>query len=385
MVWVLSLLSAVGPMSIDMYLPALPTIAQDLGVNAAAVQLTLSTFFVGFAVGQFVYGPLSDRYGRRPMLLFGSSFYVLMSIGCAVSPTVESLTIFRLFQAFAGGAGTVITRAVVRDRYGMTEGAQIMSQMMFIVAFAPLMAPLLGGQLLIWVGWRPIFWVLVVYGILCWVMVYVALPETLPLADRVGRRVRGVFAGYLVVMKSRRVLGCLSAGGLSFAAMFAYLSGTPFVYIEYFGVPAEYFGLLFGVTVFALMIGARINQKLVARFGVRAMLMIGVAVGAGAGLVMVAFAATGVLGLLGIVLPLFFNIGALPLVGANAIALASERYPSQAGAVAALFGTSQFGLGAISGVAVGFLHDGTPVPMAAVVAVCGVGSLLSALLLLRKA
>ena len=384
LVWILSLLAAAGPMSIDMYLPGLPTIAQDFGVPAAAVQMTLSAFFVGFGVGQLLSGPLSDRYGRRPMLLLGSAIYVAMSIGCALAPTVEWLSLFRLLQAFGGGAAVVITRAVIRDRFDMAGGARMMSQMMFVVAFAPLFAPLLGGQLLIWFGWRPIFWVLVAYGVVCFAAVALALPESLPAASRVGRRLGTAFVGYFIVLRNRQTLGCMLAGGLSFAAMFAYISGTPFVFIEYYQVPMQYYGLLFGLNVIALMIGARLNSRYVMRVGVRYLLMAGVVICAVAGLATLVAGLTGWGGLWGLLVGLWFSVGSLPLIGANAISLASEPFPAQAGAVSALFGMSQFGIGAFSGALVGVFHDGTPFPMTAVIAVCSMASLLVALVLLRQ-
>lgn len=371
LVWILGMLAAFGAMSVDMYLPSLPTIGRDLGASPAEVQLTLSSFFVGFAIGQLLYGPLSDRYGRRPILLFGITLYIATSALCATSESIESLTAFRFLHALGGGAGSVVARAIVRDRFDLARRARALSLMMVIMGIAPLLAPLAGGQILALAGWRAIFWLLTGFGAVCLVATLWRIEESNPATGRRRTPLYRLFSGYARVIRHRDAMGCILAGGFVFAGMFAYISGTPFVYIEYFGVPPEAYGFLFGLNVIALMGGAYANTRLAGRFGLRR-LMAGAALStAGAGLLLLAAAWTGAGGLAGIVVPLFLYMAGLNLIAVNAIALATEDFPYDAGAVTALFGGVQIGLGAVAGIAVGQLHDGTPVPMSAVIAACG--------------
>ena len=383
MVWVLGLLSTFAPISIDMYLPSLPTIGREFGVAAANVQLTLGAFFIGFAIGQLFWGPLSDKFGRRPMLIAGVVLFILTSALCALSTSIEALIGFRLLQALGGGAGTVIARAIVRDRFDANHGARVMSYMMLVTALAPLTAPLIGGYVLQWFGWRAIFWILSGFGAVCLIILLAALPESNPHERRNKATLWRVFAGYAAVFRDLRVVACLLTGGFAFAGMFAYISGTPFVYIELFGVPAEAYGYLFGLNIISLMTSSYINGKLVVRFGSMRLVTFGACLAAcsGGALLYTAWSGTG--GLVGIVIPLFFYLGSLSFITANAIALAVEGFPFSAGTVAAVFGASQFGFGAIAGAAVGLLYNNTPVPMAAVIAGCGLISLLSARLLAR--
>ena len=383
-VWVLGLLSTFAPISIDMYLPSLPAIGRALFASAGGVQLTLSAFFVGFAVGQLFWGPLSDKYGRRPMLIAGVILYIVTSALCAISANIETLIAFRALQAFGGGAGTVIARAIVRDHFDTDHGARVMSYMMLVTALAPLCAPVIGGYVLQWFGWRTIFWILAGFGSVCLAILLVALPESNPSERRSTATLWRVFAGYAGVFKDFRVVACLLTGGFAFAGMFAYISGTPFVYIEFFGVPPEAYGYLFGLNIVSLMISAYINGKLVTKFGTKRLVAFGAGQAACSGVALLYLAWSGTGGLVGIVIPLIFYISAISFVTANAIALAVEGYPLKAGTVAAVFGASQFGFGAIAGTAVGQLYDGTPIPMAAIIAACGVISLMSSWLLMRS-
>jgi DHA1 family bicyclomycin/chloramphenicol resistance-like MFS transporter len=377
-------LAAFGPMSIDMYLPALPTIGADLGADAGQVQLSLSLFFIGAAVGQMLYGPLSDRFGRRPLLFIGIAIYVATSLAAALAADIEQLIWFRGLQALGASAASVISRAIVGDVASGDQAAALLSVLTLVMGLAPLAAPLVGGQILIWLGWRAIFAVLAAYGVVCLAAVALAVPETNPPAKRLGLSPLDMGVAYLSVLGHRRALGCLVASGAAFAGMFAYISGTPFVYIEYFGVPPQYYSFLFGLNIAAIMAGAFANSRLVSRVGRLRMLGLGTSMVAAAGLALLAAALTGVAGLTGIVLPLFFYLGALNLIAANAMARVLDFFPSTAGTVAALFGMAHFGLGAVTGALVGQLHDGTPVPMAAVIAACGAVAFLARCLLVRE-
>jgi DHA1 family bicyclomycin/chloramphenicol resistance-like MFS transporter len=355
-----------------MYLPSLPTLATEFGATPGQVQLTLSAFFIGFALGQLVYGPLSDRCGRKPVLLVGLSVYVLTSLLCMLSPRIEILTVLRFFQALGGGAGTVIARAMVRDLFNRDRAAQILSLMMLVTALAPLVAPIIGGYLLRGRGWRSIFGLLALLGLICFITVVWRLPESHPLARRRRGRFTQLLRAYGTVLGHRQALGAMLASGMAFAGMFAYISGTPFVYIEVFGVAPEHYGYLFGLNVVGLMLGALFNSRCVMYVGMRSLLIAGTQIAALAGLCLAATAWTGLGGLLGIVVPLLVYMSSLNLIAANALACALEDFPQHAGTTAALFGAVQFGLGALAGMAVGYLHDGSPVPMAAVIAVAGI-------------
>ncbi|MEM7251691.1 MAG: Bcr/CflA family multidrug efflux MFS transporter [Pseudomonadota bacterium] len=384
LVFVLATLVAFGPMSIDMYLPSLPTIGDRFDASTGSVQLTLSAFFIGFALGQLLYGPLSDRLGRRPVLLWGISLYVATSVCCALSTSIDQLIIFRFLHALGGGAGTVVARAAVRDCFEQNQAARVLSLMMLVTAIAPLLAPVLGGYVLNWFGWRSIFWLLSGFGVGCWLLVAFGLPETNPSERRKDVSVLSAFAGYQKVLRHPTAIGCILSGGFGFAGMFAYISGTPFVYIELFGVSPQHYGYLFGLNIVGLAIGASLNARLVLRHGAPRMMILGALVNAIAGLVLFINAATGYGGLVGLLVPLFFFIGALNLIAANAIAIASTHFATSAGAVAALFGAAQFGLGALAGGVVGQLHNDTAVPMATVIGVCGMGALVASVWVNRQ-
>jgi DHA1 family bicyclomycin/chloramphenicol resistance-like MFS transporter len=379
----LGALVAFGPMSIDMYLPSLPSIARDFSVPLSEVQLTLSTFFVGFAGGQLVYGPLSDRFGRRPVLLAGIAAYVATSALCALSTGIAMLLAARLVQALGGGAGSVIARAVLRDLFESNRAAQAMSQLALITGLAPLAAPLVGGQVLLWLGWRAIFWVLTGFGALCLLAAASIVPETHPASRRQMLRLPAMLGGYLRVLGHRQALGNVLAGGCAFMGMFAYIAGTPFVYIELYGVSPQHYGFLFGLNVLGIMCGAYVNSRLVTRLGTGILLATGTAIVSVAGLALLALAWSGVGGLLGVVVPLFFYVGSINLISANSIARTLHHFPQIAGTAAAVFGTAQFGMGALAGVLVSQFHDGTALPMAAVIAASGVLSKIAERLLAR--
>jgi DHA1 family bicyclomycin/chloramphenicol resistance-like MFS transporter len=368
----LGALSAFGPLSIDMYLPSFPRLAAEFGATPGQVQLTLSAFFLGFALGQLLYGPLSDRYGRKPLLMVGLSVYVVTSLLCMMSPRIEILSGLRFLQALGGGAGAVIARAMVRDLYDRDLSARVLSLMMLVTALAPLVAPLIGGYLLHWSGWRAIFGLLCMLGFACLVAVVRYLPESHAPSQRRRGALAQVMREYGAVFSHRQALGAILAGGVAFAGMFAYISGTPFIYMQLFGVAPEHYGYWFGLNVVGLMLGASLSGKLVPRVGAQSMLGIGTSIAALAGLSLLITAWTGVGGFPGIVVPLFVYVGSLNLISANAAARALDYFPKTAGTTSAVFGAVQFGLGALAGALVGQLHDGSAVPMAAVVAVAGV-------------
>jgi MFS transporter, DHA1 family, multidrug resistance protein len=301
-----------------------------------------------------------DRYGRKPLLLVGLSIYICTSLLCAVSPRIEILTGLRFLQAFGGGAAAVIARAIVRDLYDRGRAARTLSLMMLVTGLAPLVAPLAGGYLVRWSGWRAIFGLLATFGLLCFVAVVRQLPESHPPAQRRRGHLAQIMREYGAVLSHRQAFGAILTGGMAFAGMFAYISGTPFVYIQLFGVAPQHYGYWFGLNVLGLMLGSYLNGKLVTRVGVLPMLVSGTHIAALAGLSLVVMAWTGLGGLLGIVVPVFLYVGSLNLIAANALARALGYFPQRAGTTAAVFGAAQFGFGALAGMGVGQLHETAP-------------------------
>lgn len=359
-----------------MYLPSLPGIARDLHATSAEVQLSVTAFLTGFCLGMLLYGPLADRFGRRPVLITGIFFYVITSVLCAFAQNVEQLVALRLLQALGGGAASVLGRAIVRDVFPPLDAARVLSIMHVITMIAPLVAPILGGYLLIGFGWRSIFTVLAGFGLICLAPVLWRLKETYPPTQRTATNLRSAFVPYGHLLRNRRALGYVLCGGLSFAGMFAFIAGSPFVYIEYFRVAPDHYGYLFGLNIVGIMLATTYNAKKVKRVGSQTMLSVGAAVAAVSGMVLAVSGITGFGGLAGVVIPLFFFVAVTGLIGANCVAQLLALFPQSAGVAAATFGAAQFGLGAAASVAVGVFHNGTPTAMCLVVAVTGCGSLM---------
>ncbi|MEU8528213.1 MULTISPECIES: Bcr/CflA family multidrug efflux MFS transporter [Streptomyces] len=383
---VLGGLTALPPLSMDMYLPALPQVTDALRAPAATVQLTLTACLAGMALGQLVVGPMSDRWGRRRPLLVGMIVYVAATAVCAFAPGVELLVAFRLLQGLAGAAGIVIARAVVRDLYDGVEMARFFSTLMLISGVAPIIAPLIGGQILRITDWRGVFHVLTAVGVVLTLVVRRFLHETLPPERRheggVGealRTMRGLLA-------DRVFTGYMLAGGLAFAALFAYISASPFVVQEIYGASPQTFSLLFGLNSVGLVAVGQINGKLlVGRVSLDKALGFGLAVitlAAGA-LVLMTAGVFGEVGLAGIAAGLFVLMSAMGLAMPNTNALALMRTPHAAGSASALLGTSSFLIGAIASPLVGIAGEATAVPMAVVQLACAVAALGCFLLLCR--
>lgn len=374
---VLSALTAMAPVSIDMYLPALPALAQDLATTPAGAQLTLSAFMLGFGGGQIIYGPLADRYGRRVPLAVGLALAVAASIGCALARSLDALIVWRFVQALGGCAGPVLARAIVRDLYERDRMARVLSLMTMVMSVAPIAAPLIGGQLLLHGSWRAVFWTLAGFGALCLVGSLALLRETLPPEHRARLPLSALVRAYIEPLKNRRFLGYAFTGAFVYAGMFAYISGSPFVFISLYGVPPQYYGLLFGLNVVGIMIATALNGRMVMRAGADHMLRGGTVLAAVSGCLLLLAGASGWGGLPGLAVPLFFFIGSIGFIGANSVAGALMLFAQQrAGMASALLGTLQFFFGALGAVLVAAFNDGTALPMTAVIALAGIGSLL---------
>jgi DHA1 family bicyclomycin/chloramphenicol resistance-like MFS transporter len=366
---VLGGLTALPPLSMDMYLPALPAVTRALHSPAATVQLTLTACLAGMALGQLVVGPLSDRWGRRRPLLAGMVIYVLATAVCAFAPTAELLIAFRLLQGLAGAAGIVIARAVVRDLHDGLDMARFFSTLMLISGVAPVIAPVIGGQVLRVTDWRGVFVVLTVVGIALTLVVWRWLHETLPPA----RRHQGGLGETLRTMRGlladRRFTGYTLVGGFTFAALFAYIAASAFVVQDLYGASAQTYSLLFGVNSVGLVALGQVNGKvLVGRVPMDRVLGAGLAIIAAAALALLLMTsgALGRVGLPPVAAALFVLMSAMGLVLPNANALALMRTPHAAGSASALLGTSSFMIGAIASPLVGIAGERTALPMALV-------------------
>lgn len=370
----LGALTAFAPMSIDMYLPTLPTLRVQLATDAAMVQLTLVAYFIGLAGGQLVYGPAADRFGRKPVLAAGICLYVAASAGCALAGSIGVLIACRLLQALGGCVGIVIARTVVRDLFDQQQSARVFSILMLVMGVAPIAAPLAGGWLLAMAGWRSIFWVLAGFGLTCLVATAVFLPETRRPSVR-GVPVGGIARLYGRVFRQPVFRRAVLAGGLAQAGMFAYIAGSPFVFIELHHVPAAAYGWLFGANAFGLIAASQGNRWLLSRMPAPRLLGIGIAIAAASGAALLAVALGQATGLAWIAVPLFVYVASLGLVMPNAVAIAMRPFPDDAGSASGLLGSIQFAFAAVAGTAVGWLGEGSALPMAAVMAGCGLSSL----------
>ena len=348
---------ALGPLTIDMYLPALPSITGDLGTTAATVQLTLTGTLVGLALGQLVLGPLSDAYGRRRPLLAGTALHVVASLLVLVAPTVAVLGALRVLQGVGAAAGAVIAIAVVRDLYDGRAAATMLSRLFLVLGAAPVLAPTLGGEILRFTSWRGVFALLAAYGLLMLAVGWATLRETLPPERRRSAGLLGTVRGYGGLLHDRSYVGLVLVAGLTMAGLFSYVSGSAFVYQGEFGLDEQQFGLLFGAGAFWLIAATQLNPLVLRRFEPQQVLVFGTVVGALAGAALVVLAATDTGGLPAVVASLWVVLFACGLALPNAPALALSRHGDAAGTAAALLGAVQFGVGALVSPVVGLLGN----------------------------
>lgn len=370
---ILGSLTAIGPLSIDLYLPALPALAGDLSTGAMQTQLTLTACVAGLAIGQAVAGPLSDTLGRRRPLLAGLAAYAVASLLCAASPTVETLIAMRVVQGAAGAAGIVIARAIVRDLYQGAAAARFFSMLMLVTGLAPILAPVLGGQLLRFLPWPGLFAVLSGVGVALFLGALLGLRETLPPARRATGGLRATAATFRELAADRMFAGYALTIGLAFGAMFTYISGSPFVLQDIYGMSPQTYGIAFGVNALGITAAAQIGGRLAGRVRLRRLLAagLGVMTAGGAGLLLAVLTGAGLYG----VLPALFLVTSgqgLILPNATALALSSGRASQVAGSASALLGVAQFTLGGAAAPLAGIAGPGTAVPMAASIAALAV-------------
>jgi len=373
LVFLLGTLMAFGPLSIDTYLPAFPSIGRAFGADAAAVQQTLSVYFFGLAIGQVVYGPLADRFGRRAPLLGGMTLYIIAALGCATAPSLGALTGWRFVQALGGSAGMVITRAVVRDRFAPREMARVFSQLMLVMGVAPILAPLLGSTLLAATGWRGIFFTLAALGVACLVAQYFALYETLAPERRARAGLRAIVTTYGGLLRDARFLTPVIAAGLLWSTMFVYIGGAPFLYMELHRVSPGTFGVLFGVNAAGMIGAAQVNARQLRTHTPGTLLRFGATLVSAGGLTLLLAVTTQLGGLPLVAIAFFVMLSGLGFVGGNASSAALAPFPHAAGSASALMGTVQFAIGASAGAVAAALFDGTGRATGLVIALVALG------------
>ncbi|MGF1759774.1 Bcr/CflA family multidrug efflux MFS transporter [Photobacterium sagamiensis] len=366
---ILGAIAALTPLAIDMYLPAMPAIAKDLAVTPSLVQTTLTAYTAGFAIGQLLHGPLADSYGRRPILIIGIVFFTIAAVLSAMSRDIVELTWFRAAQGFAGASAAVIIQALVRDMFEREEFARTMSFVTLVMTIAPLAAPMIGGYVSVWFGWRSIFWLLAICAVLVILSVLWKIPETLPAEKRLPFHLGTTLRNYARLMTTPTAVGFVFCSGFSFAGMFTFLTVGSFIYIDLYQVSTQNFGYLFGLNVVCLILMTSINGRLVKKMGSHWMLRFGLTVQliAGIGLILGQMLH---LGLWGVVIPVMLFVGTISIIGSNTMACLLSKYPHMAGTASSLAGTIRFGTGTVVGGAVAMMPDATVWPMALTMATC---------------
>lgn len=371
----LGAIAAMTPLAIDMYLPAMPNIAKDLGVAESAVQMTLSVYIGAFAVGQLIHGPLADSFGRKPILLIGIFFFAIASVLSAMVNSIETLMLARGFQGFAGAAVAVIIQAIVRDMFDREDFTRVMSFVTLIMTIAPLVGPLLGGHISVWLGWRAIFIILTAIAILIGIAVLRKIPETLSEKNKQSLRFGVVTRNYLSLFKNPVAMGLILCSAFSFSGMFAFLTAGSFVYIDVYGVKPDHFGYFFGFNIVAMMVMTSLNGRLVKKVGSHFMLRLGLAIQflAGVGL----FVSL----LIGpefwqLVLFIALYISTLSTIGSNASGLLLSHYPKMAGTASSLSGSLRFGISSLVGGLVAVFPASITLSMVAMMAFCAAASAL---------
>lgn len=375
-------LSAFGPMSMSIYTPAMTTIGRALMASDEEVKLTLTTFLIGFSAGQILYGPLSDRFGRKPVLLVGAAVYTLMGLACAFAPSVNELIVLRIFHGLGVCSGAVISRAIVRDTFGHQGSAQVMSWVSLGINIAPAIAPIIGGHLTAWFGWQSVFFVLAGFGAIVFLVVLLWLHETNPYLGK-GAGVWGTIKQAGPMLAHRQFLGYALAIGFTFAGMFAYVAGSPFVLMNQLHLTPGEYGYWILTSVAGFTLGSFIATRTVTRLRLPLCIAIGLATAAGGGLLTLGLSLAGYFSVVTIVGPYFFVAIGSGMTMAPAMAGSVNQFPRQAGTASSLMGTLQMGGAALSTAIVTALTDGTQMPMIWTMLGASTLGLVSTFLLLR--
>ena len=366
--------SAIGPAAMDAYLPGLPELARDFGVSPSAAQVTVTTYLLGLALGQLLSGPLSDVHGRRRPLVAGMAVFTVTTLACSLAPSLYVLAGMRLVQGTAAAVGVAVGRAIVRDLYAGAAGARYLSRLMMVIGLAPILAPIVGGQLLRFTSWRGVFVALAVLGLVLTAIGARLLPETLP---RERRRAAGLgitLRTFAQLLADPRFVGFVLIVGLGGGAMIGYVAGSSFVLQDVYGASPQLYGVLFGLNAVFLVAGAQVNAHLLATRSPRSLLRVGLVMLVVAGVALVVIVSLPKAGLATVMAPLMLQMASWSFVQANALALALTDHPAVAGTAAALLGVSQYAFGAFTAPLVGLGGSDTALPMALVIAACAVGA-----------
>lgn len=374
-VFILGLLAMLMPLSIDMYLPALPVISAQFGVPAGSAQMTLSTYILGFALGQLFYGPMADSFGRKPVILGGTLIFAGAAVACAQAQTIDQLIVMRFFHGLAAAAASVVINALMRDIYPKEEFSRMMSFVMLVTTIAPLVAPMAGGAVLVWFSWHVIFWILALAALLASAMIFFFIDETLPAERRQKFHIRTTMGNFASLFRHKRVLSYMLASGFSFAGMFSFLSAGPFVYIELNHVSPQHFGYYFALNIVFLFIMTIINSRFVRRVGALNMFRAGLWIQFVMAIWLVLSAFTGV-GFWALVVVVAAFVGCVSMVSSNAMAVILDEFPHMAGTASSLAGTFRFGIGAIVGALLSMATFNTAWPMLWAMAFCATSSIL---------
>ncbi|MBT2049835.1 Bcr/CflA family multidrug efflux MFS transporter [Enterobacter asburiae] len=374
-VFILGLLAMLMPLSIDMYLPALPVISAQFGVPAGSAQMTLSTYILGFALGQLFYGPMADSLGRKPVILGGTLVFAAAAVACALAQTIHHLIIMRFFHGLAAAAASVVINALMRDIYPKEEFSRMMSFVMLVTTIAPLVAPMAGGAVLVWFSWHVIFWILALAALLASAMIFFFIDETLPVERRQKFHIRTTIGNFASLFRHKRVLSYMLASGFSFAGMFSFLSAGPFVYIELNHVSPQHFGYYFALNIVFLFIMTIINSRFVRRVGALNMFRAGLWIQFVMAIWLVVSAFLGV-GFWALVVGVAAFVGCVSMVSSNAMAVILDEFPHMAGTASSLAGTFRFGIGAIVGALLSMATFTTAWPMLWAMAFCATSSIL---------
>ncbi len=377
MIVLLGAMTAFGALSIDMYLPGLPALARDLGVDHGKAETTVAAFQFGLALGQLVYGPIADRIGRRPPLLAGIALYAAASVGCALASSIEALVALRVLQAIGACAGIVIARAVVRDLFPPRQSVEVFALLMLVMGVAPILAPLAGGYVVIFAGWRSIFWLLAGFGVAVGAAVFFLLRETRSASVAAHAAAERPLRSYLEILRDRRLMAYCLASALSAAALFTYVASSSSLLIGIYRVPVAAFGWVFGLYALGVIGSGQLNRRLTRRWSSHAILRWSNLVACAAALAVAAAAVTGVGEPLSVLVPLWLVLATYGVAAPNATAIVMQRSGLRAGAASGLLGFMQALTGALAATATGLLHDGTARPMALTMLAVLVGSALA--------
>lgn len=366
-------LQAFGPLSVDMYLPALPQLALDLNTTPSTAQLSISAFLIGLFLGMIFYGPMSDKYGRRQLLLGGMVLYLVATVGCFLATTAETLVVARFIQALGAASASVLGRTIVRDIFTLNDAARALSLMHLVTMIAALLAPIAASYLLLFGSWRWLFVILMAFSSLLLLLTIWKLPETHYGSSR-GSSILSVFKTYATIARERVAIGYILCMSLCFAGMFAYITVSSFVFVNFFGVSPQFYAMLFGLNVLGVMSLVILNARLVRKVGMQTMLYVGGGICVASGLLLISSGVWHLGGMWLMVIGCAGHMSCTGLLGANCTATLMTLYKDNAGAAAGLAIAVQFGLGALFSTLISRLHDGTPLMMTLVVGGCGIAS-----------